>query len=118
MVNCIRLLAALVTFLSLNGALLAQEECGTDQIIARNPFLQQLYAERVDCAPEVDLDTAQVLTIPVVFHVVHLGEAVGEGTNISDEQLLSCIDNLNHRFRGDTEALAALTDEIRDMTLS
>ena len=118
MVNCIRLLAALVTFLSLNGALLAQEECGTDQIIARNPFLQQLYAERVDCAPEVDLDTAQVLTIPVVFHVVHLGEAVGEGTNISDEQLLSCIDNLNHRFRGDTEALAALTDEYDEYELS
>jgi len=90
-------------------------ECGTDEILVRNPFL---YAERVGCAPEVDLDTAQVLTIPVVVHVVHLGEPVGEGTNISDEQILSCIENLNHRFRGDVEALAALTDEYDEYELS
>jgi len=96
----------------------SQEECGTDEMIRRNPFLQQLYAERVACAPEVDLDTAQVLTIPVVFHVLHLGEAVGEETNISDEQILSCIENLNHRFRGDVEALAALTDEYDEYELS
>jgi hypothetical protein len=96
----------------------SQEQCGTDEMIRRNPFLQQLYGERVACAPEVDLDTAQVLTIPVVFHILHLGEAVGEGTNISDEQVLSCIENLNHRFRGDVEALAALTDEYDEYELS
>ena len=73
---------------------------------------------RMDCAPEIDLDTAQVLTIPVVFHILHLGEAVGEVTNISDEQILSCIENLNHRFRGDVEALAALTDEYDEYELS
>ena len=91
MVNVIRLLVVLAGFFTLSSAVIAQEECGTDQMIARNPFLQQLYAERVACAPEIDLDTAQVLTIPVVFHVIHLGEPVGEGTNISDEQILSCI---------------------------
>ena len=96
----------------------SQDECGTDEIIRRNPFLQQQYTERVACAPEVDLDTAQVLTIPVVFHVIHLGEPVGEGTNISDEQILSCVENLNHRFRGDVEALAALTDEYDEYELS
>jgi len=94
------------------------EECGTDEIIRRNPFLMEKYTSRVACAPEVDLDTAQVLTIPVVVHVVHLGEPVGEGTNISDEQVLSCIENLNHRFRGDVEALAALTDEYDEYELS
>ena len=74
---------------------------------------------RVACnAPEIDLDTAQVLTIPVVFHILHLGEPVGEVTNISDERILSCIENLNHRFRGDVEALAALTDEYDEYELS
>ena len=96
----------------------SQDECGTDEMIRRNPFLQQLYDQRVACAPEVDLDTAQVLTIPVVFHVIHVGEPVGEGTNISDEQILSCIENLNHRFRGDVEALAALTDDYDEYELS
>ena len=77
------------------------------------------YNSRVACdAPEIDLDTAQVLTIPVVFHILHLGEAVGEVTNISDERILSCIENLNHRFRGDVEALAALTDEYDEYELS
>ena len=118
MVSVIRLLVVLVSFFTLSSAVIAQEECGTDQMIARNPFLQQLYAERVACAPEVDLDTAQVLTIPVVFHVIHLGEAIGEGTNISDEQILSCVDNLNHRFRGDIAALAALTDQYDEYELS
>lgn len=92
--------------------------CGTDDIIIRNPFLLDRLNNRVACAPEVDLDTAQVLTIPVAFHVIHLGEPIGEGTNISDEQVLSCIENLNHRFRGDVEALAALTDEYDEYELS
>lgn len=88
----------------------SQEECGTDEILRRNPFLQQVYEERVACAPEVDLDTAQVLTIPVVVHVVHLGEPVGEQSNISDVQILSMIENLNYRFRADTFALSQLVD--------
>ena len=79
----------------------------------------EAYNNRVACsAPEINLDTAQVLTIPVVFHILHLGEAVGEVTNISDERILSCIENLNHRFRGDVEALAALTDEYDEYELS
>ena len=102
----------------LNTNIFSQEQCGTDELIIRNPFLMERYNSRVACAPEVDLDTAQVLTIPVVFHILHLGEAVGEGTNISDEQVLSCIENLNHRFRGDVEALSELTDEYDEYELS
>ena len=41
-----------------------------------------------------------VYTIPVVVHVLHLGEAVGSGTNISDAQIQSSIDNLNYFYRG------------------
>lgn len=85
-------------------------QCGTDEIINRNPFLQERYFSRVACAPEVDLDTAQVITIPVVMHILHLGEAIGEGTNISDEQAQSCIRNLNERFRGDIAAMSEYTD--------
>ena len=112
-----KLLFTALFFLS-SFNLISQEECGTDEILRRNPFLQQLYAERAGCAPEVDLETAEILTVPVVVHIVHLGEPVGEGTNISDEQVYSMIDNLNHRFRGDTEALAALTDEYDEYELS
>lgn len=43
-----------------------------------------------------------VYTIPVVVHVLHLGETVGTGTNITDAQIQSGIDNLTDFFRGQT----------------
>lgn len=44
-------------------------------------------------------DTDQVLYIPVVIHVIHNGEAVGTGSNISYAQIQSQIDVLNEDFR-------------------
>lgn len=41
----------------------------------------------------------EILTIPVIIHIVHDGEAVGSGTNISYEQILSQIEVLNEDFR-------------------
>ena len=40
-----------------------------------------------------------VITIPVVVHVINNGEAIGTGSNISDEQIRSEIDVLNHDYR-------------------
>jgi hypothetical protein len=96
----------------------SQEECGTDEILRRNPFLQELNTNRNGCYPEINLDTAQVLTLPVVFHIIHLGETIGDGTNISNEQIMSSIDNLNHRFRGDIESLSNLTYQYDENELS
>ena len=42
---------------------------------------------------------ATVHTIPVVFHVLHLGESVGTGNNIPEEQLESAIEGMNRDFR-------------------
>ena len=42
---------------------------------------------------------ATVYTIPVVFHVMHIGEAVGTGHNISDAQIISSIEAMNRDFR-------------------
>jgi len=60
--------------------------------------LQKMY-ERGDGPNYEILDTAQVLRIPVVFHIVHVGEAIGDSTNISEEQVLSAISALNDDFR-------------------
>ena len=38
-------------------------------------------------------------TIPVVVHVIHLGEPIGTGSNISDIQIQQAIIGLNNRFR-------------------
>ena len=40
----------------------------------------------------------QVFTIPVVVHIVHLGERVGVGSNISDAQINSAINDLNDKY--------------------
>lgn len=37
--------------------------------------------------------------IPVVVHVLHKGEAVGVGTNVSDEMIRQAIRDLNERYR-------------------
>lgn len=44
-------------------------------------------------------DTNEVLVIPVVVHVIHSGQAVGVGRNISDARILSQIKVLNEDFR-------------------
>ncbi len=40
----------------------------------------------------------QLYTIPLVIHVLHLGEDEGEGNNISDAQILSGITQLNEAY--------------------
>jgi PKD repeat protein len=40
-----------------------------------------------------------IKTIPLVFHIVHVGEAVGVESNISDAQIESTIEGLNIHFR-------------------
>ena len=46
--------------------------------------------------------SSSIYTIPVVVHVLHLGENIGVGTNISDAQIQSAITNLNDVYRGQT----------------
>ena len=47
----------------------------------------------------VDLEQVEVQTLPIVFHVMHTGEAVGEGANITDENILATLDLVNDQFR-------------------
>lgn len=45
------------------------------------------------------LRSSAVITIPVVVHVIHNGEAIGSGSNISQAQINSQIEVLNEDFR-------------------
>ena len=92
----------------------AQNKCGFDvqrEIQRQDPNfveLERLAEEKIKSAI-LNQDFSRrmagsVLTIPVVIHVLHLGEAVGSGTNISDTQIQSSIDNLNDFYGGQTAA--------------
>ncbi len=108
------MLRVLLTFIGLCIALsprssfFAQSNCGFDQ----------RFHERLDQDPafERTLQTREnaiatrlkqrrvdrgVTTIPVVVHVLHKGERIGTGTNISNAQIHSAISQLNKAFNGE-----------------
>ena len=57
-------------------------------------FLQNKNA----AAKTSSLSSSYTFTIPVVFHVLHLGENVGTGTNVSDALLQSALDQVNRDY--------------------
>ncbi len=86
---------------------LSMEQCGFEQAMANelampnamplsereaafNEYMKTSYAGKMD---------GEITVIPVVVHVVHLGEAEGVANNISDAQIFSAIQQLNDRFR-------------------
>lgn len=102
----------LCLFLTTSINLQAQEAepCGFDKQL-QEQILQdpnfKAYVERFDREftrkmrenPPVAGERLPVKTIPLVFHIMHVGEAVGTGSNISDAQVESTIEGLNIHFR-------------------
>jgi hypothetical protein len=57
------------------------------------------YRQRITANPNARLiDNNGIITVPIVFHVIHKGEAVGLGTNISDARLIDQVAVLNECF--------------------
>lgn len=84
------------------------DRCGTDDL------LQEMKQEDPDLQNRIDQywqkvrnwqgstkrnSNQQVYTIPVVVHVMHNGQSIGNGTNISKAQVTSQIEVLNEDFR-------------------
>ncbi|PHS06131.1 MAG: hypothetical protein COA88_11040 [Kordia sp.] len=57
---------------------------------------KQINQDRLDASQG---KMAPIYRIPVVVHVVHNGEAIGSGPNISDAQILAQIEVMNEDFR-------------------
>ena len=84
-------------------------ECGTDFVHTKLMLEDPLYkAENIALESQIETILLRqsdhklnqsVYTIPVVVHVIHLGESVGTGTNISDAQITGAITGLNNRWR-------------------
>ena len=71
----------------------------TDPVFHRSFQNMERILRQRESAPYLNDRIDGVLTIPVVVHVIHLGEAVGTGSNISDAQVQSAITALNEDFR-------------------
>lgn len=83
------------------------QRCGFDEIhnhllqtdgdyAVKNKELEKNYQKFLN---KPDAVKSGVVTVPVVFHVIHLGEAEGQGSNIHDEQAQAMIDGMNYWFR-------------------
>lgn len=64
------------------------------QTILDNEALIQQYSESFERSTN-----ATLLQIPVVVHIIHTGQAVGTGVNISMTQINSAIARMNNRYR-------------------
>ena len=86
----------------------AQDRCGTVEytkiLLEKNlirdndrKFEKWLSQRKVNISSRIS--AAATFRIPVVVHVIHNGEAVGSGSNISDAQIASQIKVLNNDFK-------------------
>ncbi len=98
----------LLLFSLLAFGLSAQEErsCSSMELLAEQLQLDPSMLDRMEAleryTEEYERSGAQpraVITIPIVFHIVHNGQAVGSGENVSDAFVLAQLAQLNDDFR-------------------
>ncbi len=95
-------------FVGLSAYAQQNEICGTDQIHHQLLLNDADYARQVQQNEQLirnylksqsNPKSSAILQIPLVVHIVHTGEAIGVGSNISMSQIITAIDTLNARFR-------------------
>ncbi len=105
-----RLSILLISFLSIACFSFAQERCGTvAHEKMRNAGTLEKKEEHFEkwmkgeiahrSSKTLQRTQASPYIVPVVVHVIHNGESIGTGTNISEAQIQSQIDVLNADFR-------------------
>lgn len=103
------LLFAVALPLILSSQTPENQKCGFQQVMQQLQTTSPGYAEEIQNYLENTLpqlaqntetrDVPAIISIPVVVHVIHSGEAIGSGKNISNDRILSQIDILNNDFR-------------------
>jgi len=77
-----------------NAAMQRNPEISVQRDLLENQIQEYLLSQEFANNKQAAVD----YVIPIVIHVIHLGEAVGTGTNISDAQILDCILGMNDHF--------------------
>jgi len=113
-------------FLFMTYQVIAQDRCGTVEyekmLHNKNPLRENIdqfesWIKDKITSQQKGFQTKRVESatymIPVVVHVIHNGEAVGSGTNISDAQILSQIQVLNDDFQRMNADASKTLDEFK-----
>lgn len=101
--------ALMIFFAFLSVQLKSQQICGYDMardyFLSTDPVYRSNYIETERRIKEIIRNQSQnrmssgVLDIPIVVHVINIGEAVGTGSNISDAQILGAIQGMNDKYK-------------------
>jgi len=86
-----------------------EQNCGSDEhhayLMKSDPAYKARYTQQkaildsIKRAPHaLERQQPPIYTIPVVVHVIHLGEQIGSQSNISDKQIQDAITGLNERY--------------------
>lgn len=106
-----KVLGLSLLFILIVNAANAQFSCATDELhqykMNTDPEYKEIYNQQNEAIYRIMskqeknqvIRAGVVYTIPVVVHVIHLGEPVGTGSNISDLQITEAIRGLNERYR-------------------
>ncbi len=81
----------------------SQERCATppmnsSQELRFENWMKSKHAEKA-MQFRLEQKQAEIYTLPVVFHIIHNGEDIGVGGNLSDDKIQEQIDILNEDFR-------------------
>ena len=92
---------------------LAQERCATNYTPANQHIFEQsdqfeswiseMRTTKKELRQFQSARSNVVYTIPVVFHIIHNGESVGTGVNLSNQRIQEQIDVLNKDFRREND---------------
>jgi hypothetical protein len=101
-------LALILAFISNSIWLFGQDRCGVDEQYFQaheeeskrfENWLLSKKQELLSKSYSVNQVNEEIYQIPIVFHIVHQGESIGTGTNLSDDRILEQVTTLNEDFR-------------------
>lgn len=82
------------------------EQCATEFVHKRKMLEDKSYKTNFQSTKIRKSATSDdTYVIPIVVHVMHLGEPIGTGTNISDDQIQSAIDRINAQYGEDNSGV-------------
>jgi hypothetical protein len=107
-----KILWGIFTFLLINSFLLQAQRCPVPELLqdreSKNPKLksgqfeqwmqQKISVGKSNLFQEKSQIQSQILQVPVVFHIIHKGESIGTGTNLSQERIDRQLAILNEDF--------------------
>lgn len=94
----------MVFMASLGGSLIAQSaHCHADELMAdyalKTQNQQEIKIYKQGLTNVINSRSgAAIISLPVVFHIIHQGESIGNGPNLSDSEIQEQLDILNNDF--------------------